>query len=149
MLTKAILATFLIAIPQFAQAASVSGNAALSLAQHSPSISNANKWRLRQYLNNHHAGPAAPTTITVDAASIHCRTSNVDLTSHDCELAIGTHSIVLKGRIAHELYATIVENGIVPDGTAGHLNVLLNGLSCTIKPHELDGGGGAGCIYTP
>jgi hypothetical protein len=153
MLTKAFLAALCVAIPQLALAASSSGNGALSLAaliaQPSPTVSATNKWRLRQYLGNHHPGPGAPATITVTADRVLCRVSNVDLTSHDCDLVFGTKGKVLKGRAAHELYATMVENGLTPEGAAGSMNVLMNTLSCTIKPHELDAGGGADCTYVP
>ncbi len=153
MLIKCLLAFSLVAMPQVALAASTGGSAALSLAtlvgQMSPSLSATNKWRLRQYLNNHHAGPGAPATITVSADRVHCRTSNVDLTSHDCDMMFGTQSKVLRGRLAHELFATIIENGVAAEGAAGSMNVLMNALTCTIKPHDLDSGGGADCTYTP
>jgi hypothetical protein len=153
MFTKALIALSVIAIPQCASAASIGGNAALSLAalvaQSSPTVSATNKWRLRQYLNNHHAGPGAPATITISADRVHCRISDVDLTNHSCDLTFGATNKALNGRVAHELYATIVENGVAPEGAAGSMNVLLNALTCTIKPHDLSSGSGADCIYTP
>jgi len=51
-------------------------------------------------------------TIVVKADAVHCRISNVDITVHSCDLTFGGKKKTLTGRKAHEIYATLVENGV-------------------------------------
>jgi hypothetical protein len=55
----------------------------------------------------------------------------------------------LKGRRAHELYATIGEVGVPSEGAAGSVFERLSDLNCTINPNEIaqKGGGGASCTF--
>ena len=87
----------------------------------------------------------------VAADSVSCRASNVDISEHDCTLKFGAETRMLKGREAHELYATLIENGVMPDGAAGSVYAALSQLSCTIEPNEVKqkAGGGANCASKP
>jgi hypothetical protein len=128
------------------------GSGALALAalvgNVAPSLGAAEKSALMKLLDgktdfSFPAGKAA----TVAAQKITCRAGNVDITSHSCDLTFGGQVVSLKGRSAHELFATLAEIGVQPDGAAGSL---LN-LKCTIDPNEVKqkSGGGAECQYAP
>ena len=59
-------------------------------------------------------------TILVKADSVVCRASNVDISAHSCQLKFGARSrATWRAARAHELYATIAEIGVRPDGAAG------------------------------
>jgi len=93
-------------------------------------------------------GNVAPILCAAETAqTITCRAGNVDITSHSYDLTFGGHVVRLKGRSAHERFATLAEIGVRPDGAAGSL---LN-LKCTIDPNEVKqkSGGGAKCQYAP
>jgi len=93
-------------------------------------------------------GNVAPSLGAAETAQkITCRAGNVDITSHSYDLTFGGHVVSLKGRSAHERFATLAEIGVRPDGAAGSL---LN-LKCTIDPNEVKqkSGGGAKCQYAP
>jgi hypothetical protein len=60
----------------------------------------------------------AGKTIPVAAGKVTCRAGNVDITSHACHLSFGSQAISLTGRRAHELFATLAEIGVEPDGAA-------------------------------
>jgi hypothetical protein len=60
----------------------------------------------------------AGKTIPVAAGKVTCRAGNVDITSHACHLSFGSQVISLTGRRAHELFATLAEIGVEPDGAA-------------------------------
>lgn len=92
---------------------------------------------------------SANGTITVKAGSVSCRASDVDISAHDCALKFGGTTRTLKGRAAHELYATLIENGVASDGAAGSIFEAVTHLSCTIKVAEVKerGGGGADCSF--
>src|SRR5262249_28388785 len=89
--------------------------------------------------------------ILVKADAIVCRASNVDITSRSCKLTFGNRSVDLTGRNAHELFATIAEAGVPPDGAAGSIYENLSHLACTIAPGEIaqKAGGGAECTFDP
>jgi len=93
--------------------------------------------------------PPPGATIVVKADNVVCRTSNVDITEHSCALTFGPRTVNLKGRRAHELYATIAEVGVPPDGAAGSVFESLSNLNCTIKPSDIAqrAGGGASCAF--
>jgi hypothetical protein len=40
----------------------------------------------------------------------------VDIASHSCDLSFGGQVVSLTGRSAHELFATLEESGVEPDG---------------------------------
>lgn len=88
-------------------------------------------------------------TVAVDALS--CRASNVDITQHACDLTFATKKVAVQGRAAHELYATLAEIGVPPDGAAGTVHESLSNLECVIDPAEIEqkAGGGAQCKYDP
>ena len=88
-------------------------------------------------------------TIAVTADKIACHASNIDIAEHDCALRFGTQNIKLKGRTAHELYATLLEIGVEPDPGAGNIWVSVSKLDCAINVPEVQdkAGGGAMCHY--
>lgn len=88
-------------------------------------------------------------TILVVAAKLTCKASNVDIKSHSCDLGFGKQDVALKGRAAHELYATLIEIGVPPDAGAGSVFEAIGKLDCKIDPNEVieNAGGGAHCDY--
>ena len=133
-----------------------SGSGALALAalvgDHSPLLSRKEKHVLAKFL----AGKSkvrfpAKKKITVATDSVTCRAGNVDLAAHSCDLTFGKKTATLHGRMAHELYATLIENGVPSDGAAGTIYEAVSKLSCTIDPAEIESkdGGGASCEFTP
>ena len=152
----ALLAVPLLLAAHPAVAATANGNGALALAalvaEISPTVSIPNKGIMLEMLNGSLAFTyPAGQTIAVKADSVVCRVSNVDISAHSCELKFGAVTHKLTGRLAHELYATIAEIGVPPDGAAGSVFEGLTALSCTIDPNEVKqkAGGGASCTYTP
>jgi hypothetical protein len=144
-----------VAIPAWAANGS-SGPFALALAtlvsEHSPTVSTSDKRVLRKLFAGHtNVSYPSGKTITVSADKISCKTSDVDITVHACELTFGSRKITNSGRVAHELYATLVENGVPGGAAAGSLYEALTGLTCTIDPNVVDqrAGGGATCSFTP
>jgi hypothetical protein len=137
-------------------AATATGNSALALAalvaERSPVQSPMEKAVLANLFDGR-LNLVLPTSkkISVQADTIVCRVSNVDITSRACTLTFGTRKVELKGRKAHELFATVAEAGVPPDGAAGTIYESLLHLSCTIGPNEIKekGGGGAECKFDP
>ena len=129
-----------------------SGSSALALAAlvgiQSPTVSAGDKKVLADMLagNLTFSFPAGGK-IAVTAHSVTCRASDVDISEHDCTFNFGATTQTIKGREAHELYATLIENGVGSDGAAGSIFEAVSHLSCTIKPAEVKqrGGGGADC----
>jgi len=148
-----VLAALLLASPHSASAANVDGNGALALAaliaEHSPLLTGAQKSTMARLFNGTLTPPPPGATIVVKADNVVCRTSNVDITEHSCALTFGPRTVNLKGRRAHELYATIAEVGVPPDGAAGSVFESLSNLNCTIKPSDIAqrAGGGASCAF--
>ena len=134
----------------------VNGQAALALgaliADHAPSLGSLEKRTIRRIFNGDQTGPF-PTTraMTVQADSVLCRVSNVQVAMRSCVLTFGHRSLNLTGRAAHEIYATLVEVGNPSSGAAGSVYESLTQLSCTIDPQTLQqsAGGGATCTFTP
>lgn len=131
-----------------------SGSSALALAAlvglQSPSLRASDKNALSHMLGGDlsFSFPASGT-IAVEAGSVSCRASDVDISEHDCTLKFGGVTRMLLGRAAHELYATLVENGVASDGAAGSVFEAVSHLSCLIKVREVKerGGGGANCSF--
>jgi len=156
-MTKAFFVLPLLMLATNAQAqTNFSGSAALALAAlvgiQSPELSSADKNALTLMLNGDLTFTSSPDAkITIAADAISCRSGNVDLAEHDCKLTFGKTVREIKGRVAHELYATLIENGIVPDGAAGSVYAALSHLVCEVKPGEVKdkAGGGASCTAQP
>jgi len=156
-MTKSILIAFALSlVAPSALAGSMSGNGALSFAAlvspHSPQLTKAEKSILAKYL----AGEAEAKfpkglSFSVKADSVTCRISNVDITFHSCDLTFGAKKVSIKGRLAHELYATLVENSVPGDGAAGSMFEAVGAVECKINPGDVAsrGGGGASCDYAP
>jgi hypothetical protein len=148
------ISLMLLAAP--ASAATASGNSALALSalvsEHSRTVRSFDKYTLARLFAGHSNIFYSPgRTITVSADKIVCKTSDVDITVHSCDLSFGRRTITLDGRWAHELYATIFEVGVSPDGAAGTIFEALSQLTCTIDPNVVKqrAGGGADCNFTP
>ena len=96
-----------------ALAASSSGYSALAfgviVGSYSPALSTGNKTRLAQLLENKAGTGPARGTITINANSVVCRASNVDIAAFRCQLTFGTRTVTLSGRRANELFAVIGE----------------------------------------
>ncbi len=144
----------LTAAPAAADGLNASGAGALALAAlvaaHSPALDSQRKQALADMLDGNLSFPSN-ASIAVAADSIACRQSDVDISYHDCALKFGAATQTLKGRAAHELYATLIENGVPSDGAAGSSYESVSHLACTIKPSEVKqkGGGGATCAWAP
>ena len=91
--------------------------------------------------------PNRKISIVVD--SIMCRVSNVDLTARSCDVMLRGGKRSLTGRDANELYATLANAGIMPEGAAGSMIVSITKLDCTIDPSMIKqkDGSGAECKY--
>jgi hypothetical protein len=137
--------------PAWAQ--SVDGSGALALAAivggMSPLASAGDKTVLAALFNGDRASVASAGKIGIDSDMIRCRAGNIDFTAFACDLTFGAQTAHLSGRSAHELYATLAEVGVAPDGAAGTIYRALYKLHCTIDPHEVAGatGIGADCAY--
>jgi hypothetical protein len=149
----AFLAIPLLLANTAAFAGSVDGNGALALAalvaEHSPNVKASDRFLLGKFLNGQTY--ASKKKITVAANAVACKTSDVDITLHSCDLTFGAKKIPTHGRKAHELYATLAEVGVPPDGTAGSIFEAVSNLDCTIDPAEVKqkAGGGAHCTFAP
>jgi hypothetical protein len=132
------------------------GNSALALAAlvglQSPLVNAADKKVLAYMLDgNLNFSYPANKKIIVKSDSVTCRASNVDISAHSCELTFGAKKPSTKGRGAHELFATLIENGVPGDGAAGSIFESVKALDCTIDPNAVKqrDGSGATCKFTP
>jgi hypothetical protein len=148
----ALLAATLLVTP--AAAATTGGSGALALAAliatHSPTASVAEKRVMaRLFAGQTNFSYPANNTIIVSADSVVCRISNVDIAERSCELTFGRTKRTLKGREAHEFYATAVEIGVPSDGAAGTIYESFSHLICTIDPNAIKqkDGSGAMCMF--
>src|ERR1700761_869501 len=84
-----------------ASAQTATGGSALALAalaaESSPLLSAADKSAMTRMLDGN-LGSLPAKKITVQADSIVCKASNVDISSHSCDLAFGKKTMTLKGR---------------------------------------------------
>jgi hypothetical protein len=144
------LAPLLIAMTT-AFAGSIDGSSALALAalvaEHSPNVKAGNL--LEKFLNGRVY--SSRKKINVAASGITCKANNVDITLHQCDLTFGAKKVTTHGRKAHELYATLAEAGVPPEGAAGSIFEAVSNLDCTIDPAEVKQkrGGGAHCTFAP
>ncbi len=142
------------AAPAAADGTGSSGAGALAHAAlvgaHSPALGSQRKQALADMLDGN-LNFASNAPIAVAADSVACRQSDVDISHHDCTLKFGAATRTLNGRGAHELYATLIENGVPSDGAAGSSYESVSHLACTINPAEVKqkGGGGAACAWAP
>ncbi len=154
MKTMAFLVIPLLLANQGASAAGAMGNSALALAslvaENSPLLNINEKSVLARAFDGGFSS-TVPTgqKISVEADAIVCRASNVDITSRSCTLTFGKNAVAVKGRKAHELFATIAEIGVPSEGAAGSIYEGLSHLVCAIDPHEIqqNAGGGASCEF--
>lgn len=132
------------------------GAPALALAalvgERATSVRYVDKILLRAFLDGRAGAPHMKgRSVAVRAKSVDCRASNVDITTHECALTFDAATVTLKGRKAHELYATLIENGVAPEGAAGSLHVAVTALDCVVDADEVSerAGGGARCAFAP
>ena len=154
-MTRTVLSVLaLVVATQTAAADTAAGQRALALAalvaEHVPLLNGQDKQALvRMFQGNLTFAFPAGRKISVQADSIECRASNVDITSRSCTLSFGARTATLTGRRAHELFATLAELGVPEDGAAGSVFVGLSQLDCTLDPNEIKqkAGGGANCTF--
>ena len=154
---KLIISALTLAVLQNSASAppgSATGPTALALAaviaQHSPAVRAFDKRVIaRLFRGNTRFGFTPNTKISVDADSVVCRVSNVDITSRSCELTFGSRKRTLTGREANEVGATAAAAGVPSEGAAGSSIESISKLRCTIDPNEImqKAGGGANCIF--
>jgi hypothetical protein len=154
---KLVISAVALAVVQSSASAapgSASGATALALAaviaQHSPAVRAFDKRVIaRLFRGNTRFGFTPNTKISVDADSVVCRVSNVDITSRSCELTFGSRKRTLTGREANEVGATAAAAGVPSEGAAGSSIESISKLRCTIDPNEImqKAGGGANCNF--
>jgi hypothetical protein len=144
------------AVPVAAQAGASFGPNALALAalvgENSPQTTPAEKRLLAAYLNGRAEAPHAKgQRVAVKADAVDCQASNVDIVSRACDLTFGAKKVELRGRKAHELYATLIENGVALEGAAGSSHASITALDCIVDADEIaeKAGGGARCAFNP
>ncbi len=149
----ALLAFLLAANAAAAAEMTVDGSGAVVLAalvgNQSKTLSPTDRAALARLLSGSLTKFPAEQTIVVTSDKIDCRASNVDILEHSCTLTFGTMPRTISGREAHELYATLIEAGVRPDGAAGTIHETLSGLMCTIDPNAIKqkDGSGADCKF--
>jgi hypothetical protein len=150
----AALALTLMQTTASAAPGSASGPSGLALAaviaQHSPAVRAFDRRVIaRLFRGNTNFGFTPNAKISVDAESVICRVSNVDITSRSCELNFGARKRTLTGREANEVGATMAAAGIPSEGAAGSSIESVSKLRCTIEPNEImqKAGGGAQCSF--
>jgi hypothetical protein len=149
----ALLAFVLAANAAAAAEMSVDGSGAVVLAalvgNQSKTLSPTDRAALARLLAGGMTKFPPEQTIMVTADKIDCRASNVDILEHSCTLTFGGMPRTISGREAHELYATLIEAGVHPEGAAGTTHETLSGLMCTIDPNAIKqkDGSGADCKF--
>jgi hypothetical protein len=149
--TFALLGSFILTGLTAAEAASVTGSAALALAgvvAPASSLLTAAEKRAVAMLFAGNASIPYPKTVSVKADKIVCRTSNVDLTARSCELTFGKTVKTINGRAANEVYATEALASVPSDGAAGSSLETLSKLDCVLVPKAIAGKDGSGATCT-
>ena len=153
-MTRTSTALFLLTafglMPAAAAPVSVTGSTAVAvagvIAPYSPLLSAHEKRTIADLFNGH---ARAGNKLTVTAALIICRVSNVDITARSCELTFDKGARPLKGREANEVNATLTAAGAIAEGAAGSMIQTVTNLSCTLDPNVIkdNSGGGADCSF--
>jgi hypothetical protein len=137
-----------------ASAATAMGSSALALsalvAENSPMLTASDKLVLAALFEGHLDVPVSGDgKISVRADSITCSAGDVDISAHACNLVFGKKTLTLKGRKAHELFATIIELGVRPEGAMGRVYDSIAHVNCAIDAKEIEqrDGGGASCSF--
>jgi hypothetical protein len=137
-----------------ASAATALGNSALALsalvAENSPVLTASDKLVLAALFEEQLDVPVPSNgKISVRADSITCSAGDVDISAHACGLVFGKQTLTLKGRKAHELFATIIELGVRPEGAMGRVYDSIAHVNCTIDAKEIEqrDGAGASCSF--
>jgi hypothetical protein len=87
--------------------------------------------------------------LSVSADTVTCRISNVAIAERSCEIAFAKGKHSLKGREAHEVYATLASAGVTAEGAAGSMIESISKLSCTLDLDAIrqNAGAGADCSW--
>jgi hypothetical protein len=123
---------------------------AVVIAQHSPAVRAFDKRVIaRLFRGNTSFGFAPNTKISVDADSVVCRVTDVDITSRSCDLSFGSRKRTLTEREANELGATMAAAAVSSQGAAGSSTESVAKLRCTIDPNEImrKTSGGPSCTF--
>jgi len=154
MLRTILLVATVLSAAAATAAETATGNSALALASlvadHSPLLSLDDRSVMSQLIHPNPNFSYMPSkTISVQADAVVCRESNVDITERSCELTFGGKKVSIAGRRAHELFATVREVGVEPDGAVGTIFESLSHLQCTIDLDQVKqkSGGGATCTF--
>ncbi|WP_237476943.1 hypothetical protein [Lichenibacterium dinghuense] len=132
-----------------------SGSGALALAARvgieDAALPASDRRTLAALLDGDAQAAASAPPITVAASSVRCRSSDVDLALHACEIVAAGGKRRLTGRGAQALDATLLENGVSPDGAAGSVYAAISDLSCRVDPKAVAArdGSGATCRFKP
>ncbi|MEG6507836.1 hypothetical protein V6C03_02530 [Methyloligella sp. 2.7D] len=140
------------AFPAVADESTDSGALALTatVGELSPDLGEAQKKILASFLDGKtDFDSPKDETVSVSADEVRCHTSNVDLTVHGCELSFGKNTVTLNGRAAHELLATLAEEGVEPDPGAGNIWYGISKLACSVDVDQVKekAGGGVRCTF--
>jgi hypothetical protein len=146
----------LLLVQQVASAATAIGDNAMALAalvaENSPSLGPNEKMVMARLIdgNLNFAFPKNKK-ISVRADAVVCRVSDLDITFCSCDPTFGKKIVAVKGRKAHELFATIGLVAVPPDGAASAIVEGVSHLMCTINPGEIQqmSGDGADCKFDP
>lgn len=138
-------------------AAQMGGAEALAVAaligERSPSLSANDKTVLSHFLDGEmtFSTPSGTGTITVTAQSVTCRSSNIDLAMHSCQLNFGSTTITEAGTRGEALWATMIAGGVPGNPGAGSIYFSMAPVTCTVNVTQIQSGTGAGvsCTYTP
>src|SRR5271169_3448049 len=138
----ALLAFMLLANQASAASMTANGSGALALtalvAPHGRTLGVVDRIALsRLFSGRTNFGYPANRRIMVSADAIDCRSSNVDITENTCELTLTASKRMIKGREAHELFATLLVAGVPSDGAAGAIHESVSHLLCTIDPSAI------------
>jgi hypothetical protein len=152
LIMKTSAVVLLAALVPSAAAGNASGSSALALAgvvaPYSTVLSASDKKTIASLFDGN---TKAGKTLTVAADSVQCKISNVDITARRCELTFktGKRSVMVKGRAANEIDATLAVAGVDAEGAAGSFYRRVTKLNCTLDLAEIKqkDGGGAKCSF--
>jgi hypothetical protein len=154
---RTILAALVVLGTGMSAASAATGNAsgpeALALAgvvaSHSPALSHTDRQAMAELFNGKEI-TVPNRKISVAAALVDCRASNVDIVSRRCQLKFKGHPPrSLTGRQASELFSTLSAAGVDQEGAAGTIFTRVVRLACKIDPREIrqNDGTGADCVF--
>jgi hypothetical protein len=139
--------------PASAASVTASGPSALALAavvaSHGSLLGSFHKRAMSRWFDGKGVFITRMNKITVEADSIICKMSDIDITARSCDLTFKSHKRTLTGRDANEVYATLALASVMSEGAAGPIAEGITNLECTIDPTliKVKAGGGASCSF--